>query len=101
MKFDPVGSWEYSAPSAPEGYTMGQMVIAEKEDGYSVTIVFNEYSRVEAERVEFSKKNLKFIVYVEYEEVSVSGDFDKGSFTGTVNYSQGKFDFSAVRKVEQ
>lgn len=97
-KYTPAGTWEYSAPSAPEGYGMGKMVVTETEDGFGVTIVFNEYARIEAEKVEYRKKAINFVIYVEYEEVSISGIFNKDTFAGKVNSSMGVFDFSASRK---
>ena len=88
-KFSPVGTWEYSVPYAPDGYQAGTMIIAEKEDGYSVSMVLNEYSKAEGEKVEYDNKSIKFSVWVEGEEVRISGEFDGDSFTGKVDYSGG------------
>jgi hypothetical protein len=95
--YDPVGTWVYSAPGVPEEYTNGEMVIAEGENGYLVIVALDEYNRLEAEEVKIEDTFLKFTLYVESELVTVSGNFDGDTFTGTVSYSDGIFDFSATR----
>lgn len=99
-KFNPAGTWEYSAPGVAEGYTTGEIVIVENEKGYGITMVLNEYNKVEADKVEYKNKSLEYTMYVENELVTVSGTFEKDKFTGTVSYSEGVFEFTAVRKKE-
>ena len=99
MKFDPSGTWVYSAPGVAEGYTTGEIIIVEKEDGYGVTNAINEY-KVEAHKVEYNDKSLTYSLYVDTELVTISGTFKKDKFTGTVSYYEGEFNFSAVRKEE-
>ena len=96
-KFDPTGTWEYSAPDVAEGYTTGELVIVEKEDGYGVTMVLFETNRLEATKVEYDNKLLSCTLYVDDEKVTISGTFKKDTFTGTATYSEGVFDFTAVR----
>lgn len=100
-KFSPVGTWEYSAPDVPEGYQNGEMIVIDLEDGYGVTMALNEYAQVEADKVEYNKKALTITLYVEYEKVTISGTFDKDTFTGTVSYSMGEADITAVRKAKE
>jgi hypothetical protein len=99
-KFSPVGTWDYTVEGDPEGYEVGSMIIAEKGKSYGVTMALNEYYKTEAESVVYKKKNLSFIVWVESEEVSVSGTFDGDTYSGTVSLSQGDFEMLARRKVE-
>ena len=101
MKFDPSGTWVYSAPDVTEGYTEGEMIIEEKDGAYNVTLVLFETYKVEADEVEYSKKSLDYTCLVEGETVKVSGTFKKDKFTGTVSYSEGVFDFTAERKIEK
>lgn len=99
-KFNPAGTWEYSAPAAPEGYTKGDIVIVEKEKAYSITMVFDESYKVDADKVEYKKKSLTFTLYVENDLVTISGTFENDKFTGTASYSEGVIDLTAVRKKE-
>ena len=100
MKFDPAGTWKYSAPGVTEGYTEGEFVITELEGSYGVTMVLFGTYKVEAGSVEYSKKSLKFTVSIDGTVVDVSGTFKKDVFTGTVSYYEGVFDFTAERKIE-
>jgi len=97
-KFIPVGTWEFKAPEAPEGYTTGNLVISKKESGYAVTLEFNEYLKYDAVDVVYKNKKIEFTVYVEGETVTISGTFDKDNFTGGASYSEGVIELTAVRK---
>lgn len=98
IRFNPVGTWAYTAPNVAEGYTTGEMIITETEDGFRVVMALDEYYQVEARDVKYEKELLTFNLYVESELVTVSGEFNKDEFTGTVSYSEGVFDLTATRK---
>ncbi len=99
MRYTPVGSWEYSVPGVQAGYESGTMTIAEDGKGYKVTMQLNEYFRVDAESVIYKKKDISFTIYVETEEILVSGTFDGDEFAGSISYSEGEFNLIAVRKL--
>ena len=99
-RFTPEGSWEYSVPGVQPGYETGTMVVEKDGKDYKVTMVLNEYYQVEAEKVVYKKKRLGFSVWVETEEILVSGIFDGDRFTGKISYSEGEFDLTAVRTSE-
>lgn len=96
--FSPVGNWAYTAPGVAEGYTTGEMIIAETGDGFTVVMALDEFYQVETRDVKYEKNLLTFNLYVESELVTVSGKFNKDEFTGTVSYSEGVFDLTARRK---
>ena len=79
-KFTPVGTWEYSVPGVKPGYEKGSMIVAEDGKDYKVTMVLNEYYKTEAEKVVYKKKTISFSVYVETEEILVTGTFDDDEF---------------------
>ncbi len=95
--FSPVGTWEWSAPDVPDGYQEGKMIIAKNDKGYAVTLAIGEYYKIEAEEVEYKKKSIKFTIWVESEEVNISGTFDGDEFNGTVSYFEGDVDMKASR----
>ena len=99
-KFSPAGSWDYTVEGVPAGYETGTMIIVKNGKNYGVTMALNEYYKTEAERVAYKKKDLSFIIWVESEEVSISGTFDGDTFTGTVSLSQGDFEMIARRNAE-
>lgn len=96
-KFSPVGTWEYSVPGVQAGYEKGSMLIAEDGREYKVTMVLNEYYKTEAEKVIYKKKTISFTIWVETEEILVSGSFDGDAFKGTLSYFEGDFSISAIR----
>ena len=100
-KFSPVGSWEYSVPGVAEGYETGTMIISEDGEDYKVTMQLNEYFKTDAEKVVYKNKALSFSVWVETEEIKISGTFEGETFTGKVSYSEGDFDLKAVRKTAE
>ena len=100
-KFTPVGTWEYAIDGVPDGYESGKMIIVKKDKVFKVTMALNEYYKTEGEKVAYKKKSLSFIVWVEAEEVTVSGTFDGDNFVGVVSLSQGDFDMTAKRVAEE
>ena len=99
-KFSPVGTWKFTAPAAPEGYTAGDLIISKEGKVYSVVFALSEYYKVTGYEVEYKKKNLSFILYIETETVHISGMFEEDKFTGTASYSEGVIDISATREKE-
>jgi len=99
-RFSPVGTWEYSVPGVQAGYEKGSMIIAEDGKDYKVTMVLNEYSKTDAENVVYKKKNISFSLWVETEEILVSGTFDGDEFNGSLSYSEGDFTIAAKRTVK-
>ena len=100
-KFSPVGNWEYSVPGVEPGYETGTMIIAQEGKGYKVSMELNEYVKVDAEKVVYKKNEISFSLWVETEEILVSGTFDGDNFTAKLSYSEGDFDLTAVRKAAE
>jgi len=73
------------------------MVIAEDGKDYKVTMVLNEYYKTEAEKVVYKKKTISFTIWVETEEILVSGSFDRDEFKGSLRYFEGDFSITAKR----
>ena len=96
-KYSPVGNWDYSVPGVEEGYESGTMSIAEDGKEYKITMQLNEYFKVDAENVVYKKKDISFTIYVETEEIQVSGSFDEDEFKGSISYSDGDFTIAAMR----
>jgi len=100
MRYTPVGSWEYSVPGFQAGYESGTMTIAEDNKEYKVTMQLNEYFKVDAESVVYKKKDISFTIYVETEEILISGSFDGDEFKGSISYSEGDFPITAMRALK-
>ena len=100
-RFDPTGTWEFSAPAAPEGYTVGEFIIGKEGKSYSVVFALDEYYQVNASEVVYKKESLEFQLYLESYLVKISGTFEDETFTGTASYAEGVIDVTAVRKKEE
>ena len=99
-RFSPIGTWEYSVPGVQAGYEKGSMIIAEDGKDYKVTMVLNEYYKTDAENVGYKKKTISFALWVETEEILVSGTFDGDEFNGSLSYFEGDFTITAKRTVK-
>ena len=94
---NPVGTWSFTAPTAPEGYGIGDIVIAKVEAGYSATMKFGEYA-VKGSSVKYEKDVMTFTVYLEGEYISIKATFAEKTAKGTASYSEGVIDFTATKK---
>lgn len=100
-RFNPVGTWKFSAPYAPEGYNTSDLIITKEGKEYKVVFALNEYYQIAANEVVYKKKQLSFILYIETETVLIEGMFEEDKFSGTANYSGGIIDVTAVREKEE
>ncbi len=100
-KYDPTGIWQYSAPTAPEGYTAGEFIIGKEGKNYSLVFVLDEYYQVTASEVVYEKNRLEFQLYLEGYLVKIKGTFEDEIFKGTASYAEGDIDLTALRKEEK
>jgi len=95
---DPVGTWTYKAPTAPEGYGSGDIVIAKDKEVYTASLKFGDYE-VKGTSVKYEKEILSFKVYMEGEYISVKATFTTNGLKGTASYSEGDIPFTGTKKV--
>jgi len=91
-KVDPVGSWKFDAPYAPEGYTTGTIVIGMAENKHTATMSFagSEY-KLNGENVKVENDTVSFSIFLEGQDIKVSlkGDAD-AKLVGKAVYSEGE-----------
>jgi hypothetical protein len=99
VKNNPVGKWQFEAPYAPEGFTSGTMEIGFAEAKYSAAMVFTGSDfKLPGEQVKFENEILKFVIYVEGTDVTVTLKFDSESkMSGKAVYSEGEVPLSLTR----
>lgn len=101
-KVDPVGTWKYEAPSAPEGYTSGIIVVGMAEKKHTVTISFtgSDY-KIPAENVKVENDVILFSVYIESEDIKITLKIEGAAkMTGKAVYSEGEIPLSLTKSVE-
>jgi hypothetical protein len=86
---DVVGTWNYEAPDAPEGFTEGTMVISEKAGALSGVLKLVDGEEMEFGSVEYSEGTLLVTLLVDYNTVSVNCTVKGTSMTGTVDTPDG------------
>lgn len=91
-KVDPVGTWKFDAPYAPEGYTSGTIVIGLAEKKHTATMSFagSEY-KFSGENVKVENDTVSFSIFLEGQDIKVSlkGDAD-AKLVGKAVYSEGE-----------
>lgn len=95
---DPVGTWTYKAPTAPEGYGSGDIVIALDKEAYSASLKFGDYI-VKGTGVKYLNDVLTFNVYLEGEYITIKATFTADGLKGSASYSEGDILFTGKKKV--
>jgi hypothetical protein len=95
-----IGKWKYNSPKAPYAYQEGHLLIANEneEDHPTVTIIFSEEKKLEAENVKLVDQKLQFSIYVENEYVTVTLKRQDDKITGTADTTSDKLALTAVRE---
>lgn len=91
-KKDPVGTWKFDAPYAPEGYTTGTIVVALTEKKHTATMSFtgSDY-KLPGEQVKAVNDSVLFNIYLEGQDIKVMLKLESASkMTGKAVYSEGE-----------
>lgn len=102
-KINPVGTWKFVAPAAPEEYSSGTITIslAEKQHTASMSFTGSEY-KLPADKVKFSGDSLQFTVSVEGSDVNVFMRLESDKkMAGKAVYSEGEVPITAVKESPQ
>jgi hypothetical protein len=96
---DPVGTWKFEAPYAPEGYNSGIIVIVKSEQKHTVTMSFtgSEY-KLNGENVIVEKDSVSFSLNLEGQVIKVSlKSTEETKMTGKALYSEGEVPLSLTK----
>jgi hypothetical protein len=72
-KFNPLGTWKYEAPYAPDAYSTGTIIIAEKDKAMTASISFagSDY-KIPAEKVTLTGESLVLLINLEGEVIPIN-----------------------------
>lgn len=101
-KRSPAGSWKFEAPSAPEGYTSGTIVVDLAEQKYSASMSFtgSDYKLV-GEKVKAVNDSILFLVSLEGESIKVMLKInDASKMSGKASYSEGEVPLTLTRNID-
>jgi hypothetical protein len=91
-KNNPVGTWKFDAPYAPEGYTTGTIVVGFAEQKTTTTMSFagSEY-KLPGENVKTPNDSILFSIYLEGQDIKVLLKLESETkMTGKAVYSEGE-----------
>ena len=100
-KSNPVGTWKFEAPYAPEGYGSGTISIGIEKEKHTTTMSFtgNDY-KIPGEKVSVTNDSILFSVYVEGQDVKVVLKIeDETKMSGKAVYSEGEVPLTLTKEV--
>lgn len=98
-KINPVGSWKFSAPYAPEGYTSGVIVVGFAEQKHTATMSFiGSEDKLPGENVKAVNDSVLFSIFLEGQDVKVMLKVENDTnMTGKAVYSEGEVPLALTR----
>jgi hypothetical protein len=92
-----IGTWEYSAPSAPYPYDTGEIIIKAKGDALAGEIVIDGTS-IPCSKVKFENNELSVRFEIEYDYVAVKLKLVDGKLEGKADSPEGYIPLTAKKK---
>jgi hypothetical protein len=92
-----IGTWKVTVSDAPYEYQNSSLLVSEVKGTLTAKIVFEDTREVKATNIQFNKDMLKFSVYLEGNEIQVTGKIENLKMTGTANTPEGDMKFSASK----
>ena len=101
VKHNPVGTWKFEAPYAPEGYNSGTFVFGLAEQKHTVTIgITGSEDKISGERVKVENDSLSFEVYLEGEIITIRLKLENElKMTGIAVYSEGEVPLTLTKNM--
>src|SRR5664279_797511 len=96
------GTWKFTAPYAPEGYSSGTIVIgsAEKKDTATMSFGTGEY-KLGGENVKFISDSVLFSIFLEGQDIKVMLKvISDTSMSGKAVYSEGEVPLTLNKIIE-
>jgi hypothetical protein len=92
VKSNPVGTWKFAAPYAPEGYTSGTIVVGFAEKKHTATMSFTGSENIlSGEKVTAANDSVLFFVFLEGQDIKVLLKIvSDTNMTGKAVYSEGE-----------
>jgi hypothetical protein len=98
-KINPIGTWKFSAPYAPEGYASGKIVVGFADQKHTTTMSFtgSEYL-LQGEDVKAVNDSILFSIFLEGQDIKVMLKIENDTnMTGKAVYSEGEVPISLSR----
>jgi hypothetical protein len=101
QKNNPVGTWKFEAPYAPEGYTSGTIVVGLEDQKHTTSMAFagSEY-KLPGENVKAVNESILFSIYMEGQDIKVMLKIENETkMSGKAVYSEGEVPLTLTKVV--
>lgn len=91
-KNNPIGTWKFEAPYAPEGYTSGTIVVGLTEQKHTTTMSFtgSDY-KIPGEKIKAQNDSILFTIFLEGQDINVLLKIENETkMSGKAVYSEGE-----------
>jgi len=101
VRNNPVGTWKFEAPYAPEGYTSGTIVVGFKDQKHTTTMSFTgSDTLLSGEKVRALNDSVLFSIYLEGQDIKVLLKMENESImSGKAVYSEGEVPLTLTRQL--
>jgi hypothetical protein len=102
-KKNPMGSWKFAAPYAPEGYNSGVIVFDKADQKPTATMSFggSEY-KMNGENLKMKNDSIYYSIFLEGQDIKVLLKIDSDTnMTGKAVYSEGEVPLTLSKIVEK
>jgi len=91
-KINPVGTWKFDAPYAPEGYSSGKIIVGLTDQKHTTTMSFTgSEDKLSGENVKALNDSVLFSIFVEGQDVKVMLKLENDTImSGKAVYSEGE-----------
>jgi len=98
-KNNPVGTWKFEAPYAPEGYTSGIIVVGFKDQKHTTAMSFTGSDTILAgDKVRSLNDSLLFSIYLDGQDVKILLKMENESnMSGKAVHSEGEVPLTLTR----
>jgi hypothetical protein len=99
-KLNPVGTWNFEAQYAPEGYQTGTIIVGQEAKQLTASMSFtgSEY-KIPGEKVKQAGDSLQFAVYLEGEVISIALKMESNiKMSGKAVYSEGEVPLALTKQ---
>lgn len=102
VKNNPVGTWKFEAPYAPEGYTSGTIVVGLTEKKPTANMSFTgSDNKLPGDNVKFMNDSVFFSIYLQGQDVKVFLKMENEStMSGKAVYTEGEVPLTLTKVVE-
>jgi hypothetical protein len=100
-KNNPVGTWKFEAPYAPEGYTSGIIVVGFKDQKHTTAMSFTGSDTILAgDKVRSLNDSLLFSIYLDGQDVKILLKMENESnMSGKAVHSEGEVPLTLTRQL--